>query len=102
MGERCDLENLMKQRFLAHEHLTLVTDLFVPGDTRGETGWLNVLKGNQNFNIVIQDVYINSLRDAPRNQLLESAYNSNQNIGSIKLSGLAFSDWQEVRKTLTS
>jgi len=95
---RFKVETFLKTKFRPHEQLTIILDVIVT--SRGDTGWVNILRGTQNINFIVKNVYVKGMREAQRNQLLHSVHQVNANISSLKLSSLAFSDWYEVRNTL--
>lgn len=95
---RTELTKFTSNKFHAHEQLTIVLDIFVT--SRGDSGWVQLLRGTKNFTFKVKNVFIKGMRESPRTQLLNNVFTLNPNLASLKLSSLAFIDWYEVRNTL--
>jgi len=97
---RQTLEELLKENFNAREKLTIILDIWIPEHGTGDSNWINLLNGSKNFTFTVQNIYICSLREPVRNQVIASALRTNKDVRGLKLSSLNFVDWPEVRRTL--
>ena len=97
---RTTLEELFEHKFNAREKLTILLDIWIPEHGSGDSNWTNLLNGSNNFTLKVQNVFICSLREPVRNKVITSALSTNQEVRGLKLSGLNFVDWPEVKRTL--
>jgi len=97
---RQTLEELLRENFNAREKLTIILDIWIPEHGTGDSNWINILNGSNNFTFTVQNIYICSLREPVRNQVIASALRTNKDVRGLKLSSLNFVDWPEVRRTL--
>jgi len=98
---RTTLEELFQAKFNTREQLTILLDVWIPEHGVGDSNWVNILNGSNNFTLIVQNIYCCSLREPVRNKVIASALRTNQGVRGLKLSSLNFVDWPEVKRTLS-
>ena len=81
--------------------MTILLDIWITEHGSGDSNWINILNGSNNFTLKVQNIYICSLREPVRNKVISSCAGTNENVRGLKLSSLNFVDWPEVRITLS-
>lgn len=97
---RVTLEELFQAKFKQREQLEIILDVWIPEHSKGDSGWIELMKGTKNFSLKIHNVHCCSLREPIRNKIIESALKTNKDMQGLKLSCLNFVDWPEVKRTL--
>jgi hypothetical protein len=95
------LEELFQAKFNSRESLTILLDIWITEHGSGDSNWINILNGSNNFTLKVQNIYICSLREPVRNKVISSCAGTNENVRGLKLSSLNFADWPEVRRNLS-
>ena len=96
------LEQMLEANtFTSSEKVSLVLDVMVSSAERGYSKWASLLAGSQHVDVKVQNLWVDNVREAPRNALLTEALKSNENLSGLKISKLGFEDWPELYRALT-
>jgi len=99
---RTTLEELFQAKFNVREKLTIVLDVWIPENGSGDSSWIRLLNGSKNLTVQVKNIFICSLREPVRKQVIAAALRTNEDLSGVKLSCLRFVDWSEVKRTLSS
>ena len=94
------LEELLKNKFSTNERLTILHDIWIIGYQMDYFNWVNISSGSENITLKVQNLFVCTIKEPARIELITRAKRNNQRIWGLKLSNLNFSDWDEVKRTL--
>ena len=94
------LEELLKNKFSTNERLTILNDIWIIGYQMDYFNWVNISSGSENITLKVQNLFVCTIKEPARIELITRAKRNNQRIWGLKLSNLNFSDWDEVKRTL--
>ena len=77
-----------------------MNDIWIIGYQMDYFNWVNISSGSENITLKVQNLFVCTIKEPARIELITRAKRNNQRIWGLKLSNLNFSDWDEVKRTL--